>query len=573
MAKRGPRKLTESADRTSSSGGRQVRCAIYTRKSTEEGLDQEFNSLDAQREACAAYVMSQRHEGWTLLPEFYDDGGYSGGNMERPALKRLLAEVEAGRVDVIVVYKVDRLTRALSDFAKIVEILDARGASFVSVTQAFNTTTSMGRLTLNVLLSFAQFEREVTGERIRDKIAASKKKGMWMGGPIPLGYDVVEKKLIINEAEAETVRFIFERHQHCRTLKRTADDLRARGIVSKVRRMRDGRLVGGTAYLPGALTHLLRNRIYIGEISHGDHVYPGEHQAILDKQIWEASQALLQPMGSKPHSGHISMLAGLIKDGLGRPMYPAHGNKDTATGRKRYRYYISKAVEGIAHEPYRMPAGDLERIVITEIADLLTDQHRLSAEMGDAMALTGPTLELYRSAARQLATPFTAAELLQALKVAITVEDDRLVIDLSVAALKAMASGRDDSEHPTPTNQQTTIRITAHTSLRRRGHELKLVHAMPDRNPARRDERLIQTLASGYAAWDELLSSPSITQSRRSHLARLARFKFLAPDIVTAIFDGRQPTQLSCRALLKVANLPLEWSDQRSVLGFGQMGA
>lgn len=567
MAKRGPRKAPAVADSFLPSG-RLVCCAIYTRKSTEEGLDQDFNSLDAQREACAAYVLSQRHEGWTLLPDHYDDGGYSGGTMERPALKRLLAEVEAGRVDVIVVYKVDRLTRALSDFAKIVEILDGKGASFVSVTQAFNTTTSMGRLTLNVLLSFAQFEREVTGERIRDKIAASKKKGMWMGGPIPLGYDVVDKKLIVDEAEAETVRFIFERHQQCKTLKRTAEDLKARGIVSKLRKMRDGRLTGGTPHRPGSLTYLLRNRIYIGEISHGDHVYPGEHTAILDKDVWDASQALLQPMGSKPRSGQISILAGLIKDGQGRAMHPAHANKDTAKGRKRYRYYVSRHNDGIAQEPCRMPAGDLERVVTTEIQNLLRDPLRLAAELHEAMVLTEQAQQLYRSTAEKFATPSTAAKLLQQLKVSITILDDRLVIELPVAALAAMTKGNVHQDYNAPTNARSTIRITAHTSLRRRGHELKLVHAAPNRNPVQRDERLIQILGSAHAAWDELVANPVITHTRRSHLTRLARLRFLAPDIVTAILDGHQPAQLTSRTLLKAANLPTVWSKQREVLGF-----
>src|SRR6218665_2184256 len=241
--------------------GRAIRCAIYTRKSTEEGLDQEFNSLDAQREACAAYVLSQKHEGWSLLPDYYDDGGYSGGNMDRPGLKRLLADVQAGKVDVIVVYKVDRLTRALSDFSKIVDVLDAAGASFVSVTQAFNTTTSMGRLTLNVLLSFAQFEREVMGERVRDKIAASKRKGIWMGGPVPLGYDVVDRKLVINEAEAETVRHIFRRYLELGSVRELMAALAREDVRSKVMTMRDGSKRGGCHFVRGPLYCLLKNPI------------------------------------------------------------------------------------------------------------------------------------------------------------------------------------------------------------------------------------------------------------------------------------------------------------------------
>ena len=249
--------------------GGTIRCAVYTRKSTEEGLEQAFNSLDAQREACEAYILSQRHEGWTLAKAAYDDGGFSGGTMERPGLKRLLADVQAGRVDVIVVYKVDRLTRALSDFAKIVDVLDARGASFVSVTQAFNTTTSMGRLTLNVLLSFAQFEREVTGERIRDKIAASKKKGMWMGGNVPLGYRVVDRKLLIDEADAQTVRHIFDRNVVLGSARPLIEELRTSGYRTRVRPRSDGSPpIGGVPFGRGMLFAMLSNRIYRGEIVH-----------------------------------------------------------------------------------------------------------------------------------------------------------------------------------------------------------------------------------------------------------------------------------------------------------------
>ena len=270
-----------------SNGGRAagapVRCAIYTRKSTEEGLEQAFNSLDAQREACAAYIASQRHEGWVPTPELYDDGGFSGGNMERPGLKQLMADVQAGKVDVIVVYKVDRLTRALSDFAKIVEVLDARGASFVSVTQSFNTTTSMGRLTLNVLLSFAQFEREVTGERIRDKVAASKKKGIWMGGPVPLGYDVRDRKLVVNEAEAATVRHVFERYRNVGNARELLIELDEAGVHTKATVTKSGLGRGGITFARGSLLHLLGNRVYIGETKHRDAHYPGEHDAIVPR--------------------------------------------------------------------------------------------------------------------------------------------------------------------------------------------------------------------------------------------------------------------------------------------------
>ncbi len=263
-----------------------MRCAIYTRKSTEEGLEQEFNSLDAQYEACAAYVMSQRHEGWELVKDRYHDGGFSGGNMERPGLRQLLADVAGGKVQIIVLYKIDRLTRSLSDFSRIVDVLDEADASFVSVTQSFNTTTSMGRLMLNVLLSFAQFEREVTGERIRDKIAASKKKGMWMGGPVPLGYEVKERKLLINVAEADTIRHIFERYADLGSGQPLLDELREQGIRTKRRVHKDGSVRGDIPFTRGSLFHLLKNRIYHGKMVHKDSASPGEHEAIIEEDLW-----------------------------------------------------------------------------------------------------------------------------------------------------------------------------------------------------------------------------------------------------------------------------------------------
>jgi site-specific DNA recombinase len=270
------------------------RCAIYTRKSSEEGLEQDFNSLHAQREACEAFIKSQAGEGWRLVKTAYDDGGLSGGTMERPALQRLLTDINEGMVDVVVVYKVDRLTRSLTDFARMVEVFDARGVSFVAVTQQFNTTTSMGRLTLNVLLSFAQFEREVTGERIRDKIAASKQKGMWMGGLVPLGYDAIDRRLVVNQAEAETVRGIFHRYLELGSVRLLMQDLNQRGLRSKVRVARNGKRSGGNLFYRGALYELLSNPIYIGEIRHKGMHYPGLHKPIIDRELWDRTQLLLR---------------------------------------------------------------------------------------------------------------------------------------------------------------------------------------------------------------------------------------------------------------------------------------
>src|ERR1700704_6123996 len=306
--------------------GRTLRCAVYTRKSSEEGLEQEFNSLHAQREACEAFIRSQRHEGWSCLPQGYDDGGRSGGNLERPALQQLLAEIREGKVDVVVVYKIDRLTRSLADFAKIVEIFDAKGVSFVSVTQQFNTTTSMGRLTLNVLLSFAQFEREVTGERIRDKIAASKKKGMWMGGMPPLGYRASDHKLIVIDSEAETVRHIFRRYAALGSVRLLQEELEAQGIRSKRWTSTTGRRWGGKPIVRGALYRMLQNRIYRGEIVHKDQHYSGEHTPIVDEALWGDVQTKLDTNAVERRSGattkNASLLAGLLFDGQGHRMTP-----------------------------------------------------------------------------------------------------------------------------------------------------------------------------------------------------------------------------------------------------------
>jgi site-specific DNA recombinase len=356
---------------------RSSRCAIYTRKSTEEGLEQAFNSLDAQREACAAFILSQKHEGWTVLPTLYNDGGFSGGTMERPALQRLLSDIGAGKVDVVV-YKIDRLTRSLFDFAKIVDAFDAKGVSFVSITQQFNTSTSMGRLTLNVLLSFAQFEREVAGERIRDKIAASKKKGMWMGGLPPLGYDVKDRALVVNEEEARTILHIFRRYLELRSVRALKTELEEAGIRSKRRTYADGTRCGGQRFSRGALYLMLQNRIYRGEITHKGNTYPGEHAAIVDKQLWDQVQTILAENRVNRATGsdakQPSLLVGLAFDGNGERLTPSHAVKKGT----RYRYYVSRSlIIGTAKDQAlgrRIPAGNLEKLVITKLRAFLADQ-------------------------------------------------------------------------------------------------------------------------------------------------------------------------------------------------------
>lgn len=346
-----------------------LRCVIYTRKSTEIGLEQDFNSLEAQREACAAFALSQRHEGWTLGQDRYDDGGYTGGDMARPALKRLLSDIEAGKLDIVLIYKIDRLTRSLIDFSKIVEVMDEAGVRFVSVTQNFNNTSSMGRLTLNILLSFAQFEREMTGERIRDKISASKKRGLWMGGPVPLGYTVKDRKLIVNEKEAQQVRHIMRRYLSLGTVPLLAKELEREGYRTKIQKRASGPHRGGCAYRRGTLYHLLSNRIYRGMIVHKGNVYPGAHDAIVGKELWESVQALRQrnACGSacRKKLSDPSLLTGKIFDGEGRPMTPS-----SVKGRNRnYRYYVTRPNEIYGTPAWRLNAFDLEAMVCSNMAE------------------------------------------------------------------------------------------------------------------------------------------------------------------------------------------------------------
>ena len=345
---------------------RKLRCAVYTRKSSEEGLDMEFNSLDAQREACEAFIASQRAEGWVLVRDRYDDGGISGGTLERPALKRLVADIQEGLVDVVVVYKIDRLSRSLVDFTKLIEVFDANQVTFVSVTQSFNTTTSMGRLTLNILLSFAQFEREVIGERIRDKVAASRKRGMWMGGYVPLGYDVRERKLVVNEAEAALVRRIFQGFVETESCTKLVQVLRSEGATTK----------RGRPLTKSDVYRILSNRVYLGEAVHKGTAYPGEHDAIVAQAQWDAVHAVLQVSPrervNRTRNTTVPLLRGLIFDSDGRAMSPSHSR---GRGGQMYRYYVSQAVlkGGATERPAiaRLPAGEIEAAVVAQVRALL----------------------------------------------------------------------------------------------------------------------------------------------------------------------------------------------------------
>ena len=560
------------------------RCAIYTRKSSEDGLEQEFNSLDAQREACEAYVTSQRHAGWIALPEMYDDGGLSGGTMERPALQRLLADIEAGKVQIIVVYKVDRLTRSLADFAKIVDVLDAHDSSFVSVTQQFNTTTSMGRLTLNMLLSFAQFEREIAGERIRDKIAASKAKGMWMGGNVPLGYDVKDRKLVVNAAEASSVRSIFRRYAELGSVTLLKAELERAGVVSKRREGASGQLAGGKRFSRGALYLMLQNRLYRGEVVHKDQIYPGQHEAIVEPELWQTVQDKLAAnrrerslaMGAEAPS----LLAGLIFDSDGNRLSPTHAVKKG----KRYRYYVSTAlVTGTRSEHVkgrRIPAGELEALVLDRLRALFAS----GAEVGDAVAPLGLDASTQRAVldrSAKLAERWTKLaslelrELVHSLVQQIRIGDTQISVWLDRTALvsSVMANSTPEPTDGMPAVEPFVLSIAA--SLRRAGKGVRLVIGAGAAKAI--DDGLAALIARAVATRDMLLAGrddsieamASRLGVRRDYVAVLARLSYLSPEIVRAILVGQQPIELTPTRLVALSrNLPHDWQEQWRLLGF-----
>ena len=532
---------------------RKTRCAIYTRKSTEDGLEQDFNSLDAQREACAAYILSQTHEGWEGTSELYDDGGFSGGSMERPGLKQLLQDVIADKVDVIVVYKVDRLTRSLADFAKIVDILDEHDASFVSVTQSFNTTTSMGRLTLNVLLSFAQFEREVTGERIRDKIAASKKKGMWMGGPVPLGYELGDRKLVVNNQEAETVRHLFRRYTELQSVPQLVEELAAKGYRTKIRPYKDGRQIGGVPFRTGALSQLLKNPIYTGKVRHKDKIYEGEHEAIVDQALFDEVQHTFainrseNALGKK--SSNPSLLAGLITDPDGRPMTPTHAS----TGSKRFRYYVTRLEPGDDKNlVWRLPSGEIERLVIDTLARAIGDTAPASCAANiiqDEMAANSEIANHLQNAAIH-----EKRKILLDQKVRVQIREEQVIISFQTAG------------------ESKKREVCMNAKLAKQGSELKFTIPPTNVNIKPAPNATLQKLvAQAFAAQDLVLtgnSNPALSDYSRRYLGQLVRISWLAPDIIAAIMDGTQPVNLTGRKLTRANAIPLDWPSQRKMFGF-----
>ena len=569
---------------------RPLRCAIYTRKSSEEGLEQAFNSLDAQREACGAYIGSQRHEGWKALSAHYDDGGYSGGSLERPALAQLLEDIRAGKIDVVVVYKVDRLTRSLADFAKIVEIFDAQGVSFVSVTQQFNTTSSMGRLTLNVLLSFAQFEREVTGERIRDKIAASKKKGMWMGGYVPLGYEVVERQLVVNGTEADLIRAVYRRYLVLGCVRRLKLELDQQGIRSKRRTGRDGRPFGGGSFSRGALYTLLRNPLYVGEIRHREAVYPGNHVAIVERELWDQVQARLETNRVARREGsqatNPSLLVGLLYDGQGARMTPSHALRRG----KRYRYYVSQSV--IRHADTqrrpgsRIPAHELEQRVCERLGLFLIQSQAVLDELAlpaDDNSVRAALIAAARTRSENLkgAAPAELRQFMTAVVSRITIGENTIEILIKRAVLRALLFGklvpssRDSTLIRNGDAEDWVFRLAVPFVLRRYGGAAHLVVPQgTSPSPAHVNVGLIRAVACARRWYADLVSGQAKSQPRLAkelgvsarYLRKIIPCAFLAPDIVEAILDGRQPPELTLAQI--VDRLPTDRGAQRRRLGF-----
>jgi site-specific DNA recombinase len=534
-----------------------IRCAIYARKSSEEGLEMDFNSLDAQREACEAYISSQKAEGWTAMKERFDDGGYSGGTLERPALKRLLSAIEAGLVDVVVVYKIDRLSRSLLDFAKLVEVFDRKTVSFVSITQSFSTVTSMGRLTLNVLLSFAQFEREVTGERIRDKIAASKKKGIWMGGIPPLGYEVSNRKLVVIPSEAETVRHVFERYLQLGNIRSLLEDLARTEIHSKRRTYPDGRACGGRPYERASLLKLLRNRIYLGETTHKSRSYRGEHEAIVARPVFAAVQARLEE--SEPTFRRRSPVAqeaifqDILFDEQRQPMKPTYAVKR----RVRYRYYVSNAPSNgrrLGAQITHLPAAPFEAFV----ADTLK---RVGLDGLDLRALT-----------RRL-----------------TVHSHKLVLELdrnlAVAACKTAhgVGGRDKdaiafmhsrlNAEEDLIDADDSLTLTLPVRAQFRGGRASIVFPESETAAPTPDLVLVKALARA-CSWRAMLLSGEVHSIDelaqrfgldRGHTGLTLKLAFLSPKIVRAILAGEQGPGVTLSRIL-AEDVPLFWDRQDAAL-------
>lgn len=564
------------------SGRKELRCAIYTRKSSEEGLEQSFNSLEAQREACESYVKSQAHEGWVLIPDHFDDGGFSGGNIDRPGLQQLMGLVDRGEVDIIVVYKIDRLTRSLMDFAKLAEEFEKHDVSFVSITQSLNTKDSMGRLMLNVLLSFAQFERELTGERIRDKFAASKKRGMFMGGPVPLGYDLRDRQLIVNPAEAETVRKIFDLYLELGNVRLVEEELRRLGFRTKSYVARSGRQMGDLSFTRGHLYKILGNPLYIGEISHKGERHPGQHDAITDKVIWDRVQEMLgdntQGKRQRANAREPSLLAGLLVDEFGNKLTATHAVK---VG-KRYRYYTSKpsVARGAHNQPvsgYRIPASEIEPVVLREIIAFLRDANRLTDALGFGQA-TPDVIDRMRTGGLRLASTVQAAlpglqrELIEETVADVELTEAGFEIHLNPDALRRQLL----SEPASGEGDVAVVVIKVAAQLTRHGMANRLVV----KEQARRadgvsDEPLIRAIACGRAWFEELASGRASSFGEIAarvgvtdrYVSRIVDLAFLAPDVVGAVLNGEQAAEVTVKSLTVDGSVPMLWDEQQRSLG------
>ena len=561
-----------------------LRCAIYTRKSTEEGLDQDFNSLDAQREACEAYITSQASLGWKLSPKHYDDGGISGGTLNRPAVQELLDDIRKGLVDVVVVYKIDRLTRSLMDFAKIVDIFDDKGTSFVSVTQQFNTTTSMGRLTLNVLLSFAQFEREVTAERIRDKIAASKKKGMWMGGIVPLGYKAEDKKLAINEEEAKTVQYLFEQYLELGSVKQLSEEAKANGLVGRTYKQKNGEIRKTAPFGRGNLYHLLSNPVYIGKVRHQDNIYDGQHEAIINQELWDAVQSRMQTNTRERFSGtnlkSAAILTSLIFDETGDRLSPVHATKNDV----RYRYYISNRIthgRGNHKDGWRLPARQLEQPILNTLDGYLTDPLKL-INLIDLEAGSIHQHKTLLASADRIARKLTKSSPHQQNRILISfihrieLQPNKLILEVDSTRLNAICEEPDLQNPINQENSNTIKRIELSHQLKKRGVEAKLILSDTHATEPNPDHHLITLIAKAHI-WAAKLTdgtAPSINELATqqdedpTEISRFLPLAFLAPDIIESILAGTHPVDLTIQRLRDISTLPTNWNEQREMLGF-----
>ncbi len=542
------------------------RCAVYTRKSSEEGLEQAFNSLDAQRDAGVAYIQSQAQEGWQLVETVYDDGGYSGATLDRPALQQLLIDIQAQRIQVVVVYKVDRLTRSLGDFAKLIDVFDQHDVAFASVTQQFQTTTSMGRLVLNMLLSFAQFEREVTGERIRDKIAASKKKGWWMGGLPPIGYDIQDRHLVINESEADVVRQIFQRYLAVGCVSTLVQELRKDGTRTKVYTSRAGQTIGGRLFSRGHLYHLLHNPIYIGKIVHRKEAYPGNHLPLIEKDLWEQTQALLKANSQGWQSNNRLqmpfLLKGMVFDPQGNRFSPVQGRK----GPRAYRYYVNQVVLQFRgthpHQIRRIPAEPLEQGVINAVMETMKEDHDAQAWAHHLKEMN----ELEQQAEwRQVLT-----------RVEVGPDWLRVMFNLPDVKAHGLIKAEQDVDGEMKPAQDRIVEVP--WTLTRRGGRTEIqFKGASVQAKSQSHEGLVAAMVRAFE-WKEDLMAGRISTLKalaqreglaRSYVMRVLRLSFLAPDLIKAILNGQQPPEFTLEPFRHP--IPLVWTVQRKFFGFPSM--